>query len=66
LRSKENTLTQEIIKKHLDYGVPASTRKLQKDSEWLGQIVKTFAEHNCNELSIDEAQDQFLTVLAGF
>ena len=67
LRSKDNTLTKEIIKKNLDYCVPKS---LQKDKgisrQWEMRILNCFEKQNLKELQLEEAQDQFLTLLASY
>ena len=67
LRSKDNTLTKDIIKKNLDYCVPKS---LQKDKsivkQWEMRILTCFDKQNLKDLQLEEAQEQFLTLMASY
>jgi hypothetical protein len=62
LRSKENTLTPDIIKKHLDFAVPRLILDTLPSKEWEAQICQQFDSAGYNDLSIDEAMEEFLRI----
>jgi len=59
-------LSADLVRKSLDMVIPKSMLNSQKGDQWEEQIVKSFEEQNLKELSVEEAQDQFLMLLASY
>ncbi len=57
LRSKENTLSKEIIEGCLDQAIPYYMKLTMADTLWADKIVQCFEKHNLKEHSVEEAQD---------
>lgn len=67
LTSKDNTLKKEEVQKHMDYCMPQS---FQRDRAFMKtadqKIMLCFEQQNIKDLTIEEAQEQFLTLISSY
>jgi SOS response regulatory protein OraA/RecX len=65
LRSKEQTLTHELIQKGIDYAVPASFISEKSANYWMEKIRKDYDRHNLKEMTLEEElKVKFLQIIS--
>ena len=65
LRSKNSKLTREMIVPNINV-VPEWVRKYRELDEWVDKIARVFEGEALKELTLEDAQGRFLTILARY
>jgi len=66
LRSKDNSLSKELVIKNIDYALPATFLREKPQDYWVTKIQRDFDKNNLKELSIEEAQEKFLNFFSQY
>ena len=66
LRSKDNSLSKELVVKNIEYALPSTFLREKPQDYWVLKIQRDFDKNNLRELTIEEAQENFLNIFAQY